>query len=383
MRFAAALLSAVVLTGLLGASPAHAEGSSPDLVSSLPSVVRGSHRTAALEGPEGTTAGLDAALAGGSKVLDLDLRVLADGEVVVSHDSTTTRLTTSRRSVAGLTLAGWTGLVIDVRAWFGAALPVAPLTFRQVLADYAGRAVILAEVKTAATLPAAVALVHETGSEGSVILQSNNPDVVRQVKDAGLHANLWRSPGQIEGDDPATWAASGAEQLIVQNSSSAAQLAKALTGGLPVWVCGVNNPARAAALLGQGVRGLLSDAPAYTFGRTAKRRSLPLVQLGTSLTLRRGTVGYVTGSVMLPATGNRLSGVAVAATVGGVTWRTRSTTGGAFKVKVRAPTKTGAYRIGLASSDITVTQDGSELQTWRLTGTRRVDGGVPVLTVVR
>jgi glycerophosphoryl diester phosphodiesterase len=364
-------------------SPSATAAEVPDLVDALPATVLGAHRTAALEAPEGSVRGIEKALAAGSKVVDLDVRSLSDGELVVSHDPTTTRLATARRRVADLTLAQWSGLTLDVWAWFGDVPAVAPLTLRRVLERYAGRVVLLVEVKTAAAMAGAIDLVLRTGSQGSVVLQSNDPAVVRQARDAGLHAGLWRKPAQLATDDPATWLASGAEQLTVRSISTAAQVDRAVASGLPVWVSAVNRPAQAAALLARGVSGLLSDAPAYTFGRTTWRRTLPLVQYARSLQLRRGATGYVEGRVQVPALGTEAPGARVAVTVAGTTVRTRSDATGRFRVAVRAPSTVGTYRIRVASGDTTVTRAGSEVEGWTFRGTARVDGGRPVLTVVR
>ena len=349
------------------AAPTHAQAAAPSAagpVDTLPQVVRGAHRGGALEGPEGTFAGMDAALRAGSDVLDLDVRSLADGELAVSHDYWATRLSTSRARVRALSTAQWLGLPLDVANWFAPGVSASTVTLPQVLERYAGRAVLLVELKTAASLERAVAEVRAAGAEDSVILQSIDPAVVRRIRDAGLHADVWRTPGQLAADDPATWTASGAEQLIVRSITPPAELDKAIASGLPVWVCGVNRPAQAAELVRRGASGILSDAPAYTYGRTTARRRLPVAHWLSSLRLRRGTTGYVQGRVLLPALGAAVPGVRVTVRVGGTAHRGRSDSTGRFRVAVTAPARVGTYRVHVSSTDLTVSTAGSELLGW-------------------
>ena len=389
--FRAALVStyAVILSTLTGtavalaAGPAHAEAT-PGPVDQLPQVVHGAHRGGALEGPEGTLESMDAAVAAGVDVLDLDLRSLADGELAVSHDRNAVRLTTASAAVARLDADQWLGLDVDARAWFGRVPEdVAPVTFPEVLSRYADKVVLLAELKRATSLPRAAEEIRAVGAEGSVVLQSNDPAVVQQIHEAGLHAGLWRSPAQVADDDTATWVASGAEQVVLQSETPTDLVDKAVASGLPVWVCGINRRDLVQPLLDRGVRGVLSDAPAYTFGSTDSRRVLPLTQSAGSLTLKRGTVGEVTGRVVLPALGDAIPHATVAVSIDGKVVRATTDETGRFSATVTAPSVRGNYRIYVASRDLTVQEPGAALDRWAVKGTARIEGTVPRLTVTR
>lgn len=63
------------------------------------------HRSAPTEQPENTLASFHAALAAGANVIEMDVRTTADGELVVIHDPTVDRTSSSQGAISALTLA--------------------------------------------------------------------------------------------------------------------------------------------------------------------------------------------------------------------------------------------------------------------------------------
>ena len=63
------------------------------------------HRGASVQAPENTLAAFELALAHGANGVELDVKLSADGEVVVIHDATTDRTTGEKGHVSKLTLA--------------------------------------------------------------------------------------------------------------------------------------------------------------------------------------------------------------------------------------------------------------------------------------
>lgn len=80
----------------------------------LPSLV--AHRGAADRAPENTQASFIEAAAAGARCVSLDVRLSADGELVVFHDATLERTTDASGHVSELTRAQLTAL--DAGAWF-------------------------------------------------------------------------------------------------------------------------------------------------------------------------------------------------------------------------------------------------------------------------
>lgn len=125
-----------------------------------PAVLTGvvAHRGASVEAPENTLAAFRRAWALGAESCELDVRVSADGAVVVMHDATTARTGGVDRPVAAQTLAELAAL--DVGAWFGPAFAGerVPLLAEVLAAMPAGR-MLFVEVKTGAADAEAIARV--------------------------------------------------------------------------------------------------------------------------------------------------------------------------------------------------------------------------------
>ena len=83
----------------------------------LPRII--GHRGAALHAPENTLAGLREAARQGCRWVEIDVRLTADGGLVLMHDPTVDRTTTAAGRVRELALAEIAGM--DAGARFGAA----------------------------------------------------------------------------------------------------------------------------------------------------------------------------------------------------------------------------------------------------------------------
>jgi len=104
------------------------------------------HRGYSAVAPENTLAALEAALAAGAHVAEIDVRLTRDGQLVLMHDATLGRTTDGRGPVSALTLAEIRTL--DAGRWFdrkfaGTRVP----TLDEVLAWSRGRLGILVELK--------------------------------------------------------------------------------------------------------------------------------------------------------------------------------------------------------------------------------------------
>lgn len=90
-----------------------------------------SHRGARFEAPENTIPGFTYAVALGVDAVEFDVRLSKDGELIVIHDKTVDRTTTSTGEVSSFTTAELAAM--DARAGFDVALPCGVPTFDQVL----------------------------------------------------------------------------------------------------------------------------------------------------------------------------------------------------------------------------------------------------------
>ena len=132
------------------------------------------HRGALGLEPENTIRSFRRAQQVGADEVELDIRLSADGHLVVVHDATVDRTTDGTGAVADLTLAQLRAL----DAGDGAQIP----TYEQVLA--AVDLPIQTEIKAIEAVPAFVALVRRHGLAERVYASSHHADIVAAVRDA-------------------------------------------------------------------------------------------------------------------------------------------------------------------------------------------------------
>jgi glycerophosphoryl diester phosphodiesterase len=104
-------------------------------------VIAVGHRGAVKFAPENTLAAFDAAIAMGARVVEMDVRMTADGHFIIMHDARVDRTTDGRGAVAKMTLAEIKSL--DAGSWFapefaGERVP----TLREALRHVKGRAAV-------------------------------------------------------------------------------------------------------------------------------------------------------------------------------------------------------------------------------------------------
>lgn len=241
----------------------------------LPPVFYSAHRGGAGEAPENT---LEALRAGArwAEVLDLDTQVLGDGTPVLMHDVTVDRTTSGTGSVGEYGIAQWQMLRSDPATWFAAGCPtLAVPTVEQALDAFGGRRVLTVEAKNAAGVPELAALIRDRSLVESVLINTNDPDVVTTIRAEGCRAHLWRSAAQMADDDFATFVAAGADVLDVDIAAPDALIADAVAAGPPlgVWAHTLTRRSQRDRAVGLGCRGIVTDYPGYVTGLAPTRSS--------------------------------------------------------------------------------------------------------------
>ncbi|MCC5955679.1 MAG: hypothetical protein JJU07_06215 [Natronohydrobacter sp.] len=128
------------------------------------------HRGGSAHAPENTLAAFDNAIAMGVRDFEFDLRLAADGEVVVIHDATLERTTTGSGPVAEATSAHIRTL--DAGGWFGPEFRGTRVpTLAEVLARYSADITLHIELK----------------GESLDLVQA----VLRQISDADAFGRCW------------------------------------------------------------------------------------------------------------------------------------------------------------------------------------------------
>lgn len=215
------------------------------------------HRGAPAEAPENTLTSFDAALRAGVDGLELDLRLTADGAIVVSHDDDLVKRWGVRLRISEATLD-------EVRAV--GEVPTA----REVLERYAGRTRLYLECKGIFEIgrfvsaePVVRALAPLLVGVPDVTVSSFDPFAVSAARALGVAAvgvgcaEMFDPHAVIDAAGNAGYGEVHPADPIVD--ASVAEHAARLGVRLMVWT--VNDPARAAVLRDLGVAGIFSDDP--------------------------------------------------------------------------------------------------------------------------
>lgn len=253
------------------------------------------HRGGARVWPENTLPAFDGAARLGADAIELDVRLTADGEVVVFHDESTERVAGEQGTVEGRSLAELRRLDAGRNfttdggrsfPWRGRGLTV-PTLF-EVLARYPGMLVnVEAKAADPALAEALAAVVRRSGRLDEVCLGSSHDEQGERLRallpeachfmPAGVatcHVLVAHAGSQATGC-PTGWDVADLplrtdDGMTVVDALTVAHLHGL---GIPVHVWTVDEEADMRALLALGVDGLMSDRPdllARVMGRAAR-----------------------------------------------------------------------------------------------------------------
>jgi glycerophosphoryl diester phosphodiesterase len=257
-----------VLVTAVVAAPAEPENlrsglSLPSLM--LPPVI--GHRGAAARAPENTLAGLRRAKALGAAWVEFDVRLTADGALVLCHDARLDRTTDRTGKVAGHTLA--TIRECDAGSWFGPAfagelVPTLPEALAlAVELDLGVNIEIKADSgREYATAAALAEILKRAGPVPPFYVSSFLPTAVAAIRDLASEAPR----GILFRAVPNGWADIAARLGVVAIGADHRRLrprrvAAIRAAGYKLAAYTVNDPARARLLFAWGVTSVFSDRP--------------------------------------------------------------------------------------------------------------------------
>ncbi|MEW6567397.1 MAG: glycerophosphodiester phosphodiesterase family protein [Chloroflexota bacterium] len=226
------------------------------------------HRGASRRAPENTLAAFRLAADLGADATELDVKLTADGQVVVMHDQTLDRTTDGSGRVADHTLADIKAL--EAGAHFSPQFAGEPVpTLEEVFQAIGSRLLVNVELGNYATprdrLPeATVEVVRRCGMHERVVLSSFNPVALRRARaaDPAIAVGLLLMPRQ-----PAWqrllfyWLAPKDFLHLNEALISPRAVSGQARAGRPVIAWTVNDPKRIEELLRIGVHGVISDEP--------------------------------------------------------------------------------------------------------------------------
>jgi glycerophosphoryl diester phosphodiesterase len=216
------------------------------------------HRGASAKATEHTFAAYDLALEMGADMLEVDLRLTADGQLVVVHDRTLLRTVGDERRVSDLRLCD----IWEIES------PLRPLGLHEIFARYGSQTSYLLDLKAPAPpmeQRVAKAIAHH-GLRDRVMVQAFSRRGLQRMRRCDARVSLAQlysrhTPAALIRDDLQR-VASFAEAIAPEAGSVNAALVAAAHGlGLRVQPWTVNEPGVISRMLHSGVDGLITDVP--------------------------------------------------------------------------------------------------------------------------
>lgn len=239
------------------------------------------HRGASAVAPENTLAAFEAAIDAGADAIEFDVRLSADGAVIVFHDSDFRRMVGDTRAVVETPLSDMRD--IDVGSWFDPAFSGERIpTLAEALDFIDGRAQALVELKpdpgnAQALLDATVAVIEDGDHWDAVILASLSPDLVRAARVAAPQARLALFANAAL---PGTARRTDFDMLGLNHVRvDASVVADARRRGYLLQVWTVNDPVLMARYMDLGVHDISTDVPAEAVRVRTERAELTDVEL--------------------------------------------------------------------------------------------------------
>ncbi len=219
------------------------------------------HRGSSLAAPENTLAAIEQAIVDGAHFVEIDVRMTADGALVLLHDRDLRRVAGDPRAIWEITLEELQTL--DAGAWFdprfaGQRVP----TLTEAVAQIGGRAEIYLEIKTAVATPdlidAVVAYLQREQLLEQTVVAALDPVVLERVRQLEPHLRtallVHTTIGQLE--------RLGLHALALRAAlASPRELRLARRHGHELHVWTVNDRALMSRMIDLGVDNIITDRP--------------------------------------------------------------------------------------------------------------------------
>ena len=237
-------------------------------LSKFPQPVIFAHRGASDGAPENTMAAFQLAFEQGAHGIEFDVKLSADGEIVVIHDQTVNRTTNATGSISRLPLAAIREL--DAGAWFGEPFRHERIpTLHEVFAAFGEVLILNIELTNYNTpfdalVPKVVSLIKKYGVERNIWFSSFYPHNLMRAAEllpsAPRAQLIW--PGRM-GSWQRIWGGRIDLQAehIYKDDISAETVKKAHQRNRRIHAWTVNDPADIRRLQAIGVDGIITDNP--------------------------------------------------------------------------------------------------------------------------
>jgi glycerophosphoryl diester phosphodiesterase len=219
------------------------------------------HRGAAAHAPENTVASFDEAIRLGAKAVEFDLRMSADGSLIVLHDDTVDRTTNAHGPLTALSRIDL--LRIDAGSWFHHRFAAARIpTLEEALRAIGPHARPVIELKVPIPADLLLHTLRRFDLEQDAIVLSFEPQWLIPLRTASRDLALGVLAEHWSEDLPTTAKMLDAELLALHvDILGPAQIAAAHEKSLEVWTFTANDIGMVAACAALGVSGIITDRP--------------------------------------------------------------------------------------------------------------------------
>ena len=243
----------------------------PDLISQLTNPIYIAHRGGSSVAPEQTMGAFRISSAIGADMIECDVDTLADGSLILMHDTTVNRTTDGTGNIAAYDAVSVKSLDASYNWPNGYESESVPL-FDELLNEFGGKIVLCPEPKTLNTLLPMIQKVKARKLEKSVIFQATVPAGLTTITSNGCTAvRVFFS--EPTASDIADAVSGGASYLCGDGAAFSQAKLQEMVAALPTWCYTVNTRKLRDTLLGYGITGFMSDQPHYLKRATAIRKT--------------------------------------------------------------------------------------------------------------
>ncbi len=237
------------------------------------------HRGFSGSAPENTLAAFQKAVEAGADAIELDVRLSADGEIVVIHDDALDRTTNGKGKVAAYSLLELKRL--DAGSWFGTQFSGERIpTLKEVLELTKGRSLLNIELKSGG--PGSYAItdladrslqaVQQAGMLHQVLFSSFDPSGLERIQQrnpaiptALVLNQLWTFPRDVTGGKSFTML-NGRKSVV-----NSVNISRAHQEGIKIMVWTLNDEKEMEEFIALGVDGIITNYPDRLIALLQKR----------------------------------------------------------------------------------------------------------------